>query len=69
LVAPDLFIFSIRLNGGPAAIALIYQKTKNYLHDAQRNVQNELNALRLNGMSSAFMEQDGGSKQSRTHAG
>ena len=34
------------------------------MHDAERNVQSELKALRLNGMASAWvdlMEQDGGS--------
>ena len=34
------------------------------MHDAERNVQSELKALRLNGMASAWVdlvEQDGGS--------
>lgn len=37
---------------------------ESFMHDAERNVQSELKALRLNGMASAWadlMEQDGGS--------
>ena len=40
------------------------------MHDAERNIQSELKALRLNGMASAWadlMEQDGGSTIESSH--